>query len=110
MQSQQRCLKTHCEAFPTTYTMDDEGKQKEEVEKRCKDRCSPEQIKIRCENKFSLSADMVDAKAASECASEGTTGKCVEEKTKEVGDAKDKCQLMVKKNVMTNTKSVKERE
>lgn len=36
MENQQRCLKEHCEAFPTTYTMDDEKKQKEEVKKRCK--------------------------------------------------------------------------
>lgn len=92
LQSQQRCLTQHCETFPTTYTMDDEAKQKEEVEKRCKDRCTDDQIKTRCENKFSLSADMVDAKAASECASEGTTGKCVEDKLKEVGGDKDKCQ------------------
>lgn len=92
LQSQQRCLKQHCEAFPTTYTMDDEAKQKEEVEKRCKDRCTDDQIKTRCENKFSLSADMVDAKAASECASEEKQGKCVEDKVKEVGGDKDKCQ------------------
>lgn len=92
MENQQRCLKEHCEAFPTTYTMDDEKKQKEEVKKRCKKRCSKDQIKTRCQNKFSLNADMVDAKAASECAAEGTTGKCTEEKVKEVGSKKDDCQ------------------
>merc|ERR1719214_231354 len=72
--------------------MDKEEDQKKEVEKRCKKRCEPEQIKTRCENKFALSADMVDAKASSECASKGGAAKCTEEKIKEVGDAKDKCQ------------------
>merc|ERR1719420_722482 len=92
LKNQQRCLTTHCEPFPTTYTMTDEKKQLDEVKKRCKKRCEPDAIKTRCENKFSLSADGVSMKIASECAEEGEVGKCVKDATKDVGGDKDDCQ------------------
>jgi len=90
--AKQGCLEEHCAKFPTVYTKEKGEEQKKEVDDRCKTYCEEDKVKVRCEGKFALQADMMVADIKAECNAEhGSNADCLKEKKADVEAADEKC-------------------
>jgi len=80
----QKCFTDHCEHFPTVATLEDEEKQKEEVDKRCEDYCDEEKVSIRCEGKVRFDAGFWGGAIKDTCWGKEDLKGCLDEKKKDL--------------------------
>lgn len=90
--AKQGCLKDHCEKFPTVYTKEKGDAQKKEVDERCEKYCTEDNVKVRCEQKFALESDMMQADIKAKCNEKhGSTSDCLGEKKEDLKAEDEKC-------------------
>jgi hypothetical protein len=95
--AQKQCYEGHCKEFPMVWMKEKEADQKSEVKTQCDKRCTKENVKIGCQEKWAAEIDYVSVKVNSDCAEKSGVSKCLDGKKKDVSAAYDKCKADTKK-------------
>jgi len=88
---QKQCYEGHCKEFPMVWMKADEKAMTAEVEDQCKKRCTDENVKIGCQQKWALEVDFQTAEVASECAEASGMSKCMAKKKDAASSDYDAC-------------------
>lgn len=74
------CFEGFCEPFPTVWMISKEADMAAERDELCKKRCTKDQIKVSCEQKWRLTVDFKTADITQACHDEGKVKECFSKK------------------------------
>lgn len=89
--AKKKCYDKWCPMLPNVQAMTEEAQMVEAVSTHCSKNCEEGQIELRCHQKFQLEIDFHMAEIKSQCAEEGTTKKCFDDKKGKVGEDHETC-------------------
>lgn len=90
-EGQKQCYKGFCSEFPQVWMKSEAAEMEKEVETQCKDRCTEDNIKLGCQQKWAVEIDFVTAEVNTKCTEDSGVSKCMGEKTEKTKSDFDKC-------------------
>eukprot|EP00747_Dinoflagellata_sp_TGD_P194125 gnl/TRDRNA2_/TRDRNA2_61183_c0_seq1.p1 gnl/TRDRNA2_/TRDRNA2_61183_c0~~gnl/TRDRNA2_/TRDRNA2_61183_c0_seq1.p1 ORF type:complete len:448 (-),score=156.02 gnl/TRDRNA2_/TRDRNA2_61183_c0_seq1:201-1451(-) len=90
-EARKNCHEGFCSHLPTVWLKSEEDEQKEEVDKRCENYCSEDNIKMRCEQKWAVNVDFKMSDVEAKCAEESKVKQCFDDKKDGISSDHDAC-------------------